>query len=166
MLPGWRLGATLWHCHQQIGSERPPVLAPQKPVCQHSACYSCYLLRSTYSQHRSTSPISMPTKSKKPAGSFWRLTEEGLLRGLGFSYVLIHVSPESSYRKNDAELNLGTTMPYGKLVISCLLNCVDVIFMFELSMSCKIYVFHIYSTWPCNAGVQEWWQNDVLRWWI
>ena len=37
-------------------------------------------------------PVSMPTK----AGSFWSLTEEGLLRGLGFSYVLIHVSPESS----------------------------------------------------------------------
>lgn len=77
-------------------------------------------------------PSPCQPKSKKPAGCFWRLTEEGLLRGLGCSYVLIHVSPESSYRKNDAELNLGTTMPYGKLVISCLLNCVDVIFMFEL----------------------------------
>lgn len=83
-------------------------------------------------------PSPCQPKSKKPAGSFWRLTEEGLLRGLGFSYVLIHASPSSSHRKNDAELNLGTTMPYGKLVISCLLQ------FFELCWcNCHVWALHL-----------------------
>ena len=116
-----------------------------------------------------------PCQPKPAASEAWQ--RKAYLGALDFHMSSYMSHPNlPHYRKTDAELNLGTTMPYGKLVISCLLQFFEwfwynfhVWALYLWHVNIRISYIHDLAMQGCRgtaSSVYQWWQNDVLRWWI